>query len=84
VRNDNGTPDLVSASATNRRTGYIRDDDQQKLLDACGSVTSDDPCVTAYIDEHPTIPVYLSDGETVIGEFEIGPDASTGVFGNPG
>jgi len=83
VRNDNGTPDLVSASATNRRTGYIRHDDQQKLLDACGSVTSDDACVAAYIDEHPTIPVYLSDGETVIGEFEIGPDASTAVFSNP-
>ena len=51
--NENGSPDLVAAQATNGEVGYILLDDTWRE----GSFT---------------VPVYESDGETVIGEFVFG------------
>jgi hypothetical protein len=65
-------PDLIAARATNGRTGYILNTDQS-IIDMTGGVTQ------AEIDDYIAntgradrlIPVYESDGRTVIGEFLI-------------
>ena len=63
-------PDLVSAIATNGREGYV----YAKELE--GPTPSSPAEALRWQEEHTgevtRIPVYLSDGETVIGEFQIG------------
>lgn len=59
IPNENGTPDLQAALASNCEVGYIYLSD---MLSSRGGV------------ESWTIPVYESDGETVVGEFWIGND----------
>jgi hypothetical protein len=54
--NENGSPDLTAAQATNGEVGYIYSDQQM-------NDTQQAP---------HTLPVYESDGVTVIGEFPIG------------
>jgi len=66
--NSHGTPDLIAAVATNGRQGYIY---AAQLQAAQPQPTSPEQAATM----HPTpvtIPVYKSDGRTVIGEFVIG------------
>jgi len=60
VPNENGVPDLSPALASNCEVGYIY------LTDLMTTKAGEDSW---------TIPVYESDGETVIGEFWIGNDA---------
>jgi hypothetical protein len=65
VANDNGTPDLIAAIATNGKTGYVYARDLEQ------------PAPTTLQSGTPpgqtrTIPVYTSDGETEIGQFLIG------------
>lgn len=64
VANDNGTPDLIAAIATNGKTGYVYAHDLEQ------------PAPTALQSGTPpgqtrTIPVYTSDGHTEIGQFLI-------------
>jgi len=59
VPNENGTPDLQAALASNCEVGYIYFTDMMS---------------TRAGEESWTIPVYKSDGETVVGEFWIGSD----------
>ena len=63
-------PDLVAAVATNGREGYVYAKDLE-------SPTPSSPVEAARWQEEHTgdvdsIPVYLADGETVIGEFRLG------------
>lgn len=65
VANDNGTPDLIAAIATNGKTGYVYARDLEQ------------PAPTTLQSGTPpgqtrTIPVYTSDGHTEIGQFLIG------------
>jgi hypothetical protein len=66
VANANGTPDLIAAIATNGKTGYInsRDLDQPKPAT---------PQTGAPPSQTLIIPVYTSDGHTVIGDFVVAP-----------
>jgi len=68
VPNSRGTPDLIAAVATNGQQGYIY---ATQLQAAQPQPTSPQQAAAM----HPTpvaIPVYKSDGHTVIGEFVIG------------
>jgi hypothetical protein len=68
VPNSNGTPDLIAAVATNGQQGYVYAD---QLQAAQPQPTSPEQAARM----HPTpvaIPVYKSDGHTVIGGFIIG------------
>jgi len=68
VPNSQGTPDLIAAVATNGQQGYVY---ATQLQAAQPQPTSPQQAATM----HPTpvaIPVYKSDGHTVIGEFVIG------------
>lgn len=70
VENENGTPDLIGVVATNERTGYAYRSD----LAAAHSPLPASPEHALEIQEEQaettvTVPVYESDGETVIGEF---------------
>ena len=64
VANDNGTPDLIAAIATNGKTGYVYARDLEQ------------PAPTTLQSGAPpgqtrTIPVYTSDGRTEVGQFLI-------------
>lgn len=66
VENDSGTPDLVSAYATNGRDGYVL------ATDLDGATHPKTPTDAATFQSPPrTIPVYASDGTTQIGVFAI-------------
>jgi hypothetical protein len=70
VENDEGTPDLVAAIATNGRLGYVRN---SELMDPEPTSPAD---AVAQNDAYPNgrdIPVFESDGVTQIGTFHIGP-----------
>lgn len=73
VENENGTPDLIAVIATNGRSGYAFADD----LEAAGGPPPTSP-EDALVQQQErlgmtfSVPVYESDGETVIGEFVIG------------
>ena len=64
VANDNGTPDLVAAIATNGKTGYVYAHDLQTT--APTALQSGTPP-----GQTRTIPVYTSDGHTEIGQYLI-------------
>lgn len=62
VANDNGTPDLLAVIATNGKTGYVYSRDLQ--------VPEPTSLQTGASTSQPIrLPVYTSDGQTVIGEF---------------
>lgn len=66
-----GRPDLIGAVASNGRDGYIRATD----LDEAMGPMPDTPEEAVALNDRPRpdpLTVYLSDGETVIGEFPIG------------
>ena len=71
LQNDQGAPDLVAVMATNGRQGYVYADD----LD--GPVPSSPEEAIAWQEQRAgevvTLPVYLLDGETQIGEFTLSP-----------
>lgn len=70
-------PDLILAQATNGKTGYVRASE----LDAASGADIESPkealtwntrlTLTAKTSRAVSIPVYLADGRTVIGVFEI-------------
>ncbi len=61
------TPDLIAAVATNGANGYLRN---SELMAADPAPTSlDEPIPTPTVD---WLPVYRSDGVTVIGYFDVG------------
>ncbi len=70
MRSDNAIPDLVAVWATNGLEGYAYWKDME------GPMPSSPAEALRWQEEHKgqvsRIPVYLSDGETVIGEFVIG------------
>jgi len=73
VENKNGTPDLIAVVATNGNDGYAYADD----LEAAGGPqpTSPEDAMVQQQDrlgQRFSVPVYASDGETVVGEFVIG------------
>lgn len=79
VANSRGTPDLIAAVATNRRVGYIY---ANELAQAQGPMpTSPQQAVEQQAHRNPagSIPVYQSDGTTVIGHFVIGSGTETSV-----
>lgn len=67
---DNSTPDLVAAIATNDLQGYVYAKDLEQPMPSSPAEA------LRWQEEHKgeavRIPVYLSDGETVIGEFVVG------------
>ncbi|GAA1246316.1 hypothetical protein GCM10009633_19370 [Janibacter melonis] len=61
------TPDLIAVVATNGANGYLRN---SELMAAEPAPTSpDEPIPTPTVD---WLPVYRSDGVTVIGYFDVG------------
>jgi len=70
-------PDLVAAEATNGREGYVY------ARDLAGYTPTSPADAARWQEEHGhatrVVPVYLSDGETVVGQFEIGPGEGGGV-----
>ncbi len=70
MRSDNSTPDLVAAIATNGLQGYVYAKDLEQPMPSSPAEAA------RWNEEHKAqvirIPVYLFDGETVIGEFVIG------------
>ncbi len=73
VVGDGSEPDLIAAIATNGRWGYVR---RSELDEAAGANPSTPAEALAWQDAHAGetffIPVYESDGETVIGSFRVG------------
>ncbi len=69
VANDRGTPDLVAAIASNGRVGYVYSRDMFPPPGPTGLQIGGH-------SEPRTIPVYTSDGHTVIGQQMIGVGAS--------
>lgn len=68
VENDDGTPDLVGVSATNGRSGYV----YARMLEPKNRPTSPAEAATMVPESRAPIPVYESDGRTVVGEFALG------------
>ncbi len=73
VAGEGSEPDLIAAIATNGREGYVR----RSALDAAAGANASTPAeALAWQDAHAGktfyIPVYESDGETVIGTFAVG------------
>lgn len=69
VDNENGTPDLIATEATNGKAGYTYDKDLRKATGP--APTSPDDALArqeANKGNSVSIPVYESDGETVIGD----------------
>lgn len=68
VANDRGIPDLIAVIATNGKQGYVY---AEQLQNAQPEPTSPEQAAT--MRPTPTaIPVYKSDGHTIIGQFVIG------------
>jgi hypothetical protein len=74
VANSNGTPTLIAAIATNGKTGYIYATD---LKAAQPSATSPAQAATMR-PVATTIPVYDSDGQTVVGKLDINRGTAVG------
>ena len=71
VVNAHGTPDLIAVIATNGRTGYAYADQLQRAQPP--TPTSPQQAIANNGPHQPTsIPVYASDGRTVIGHFNAG------------
>jgi len=69
-------PDLILAEATNGKTGYVRASELDAASGADISAPAEARAWTSKLkatksERVTTIPVYLSDGRTVIGVFEI-------------
>jgi hypothetical protein len=72
--NDHGTPDLIAVIATNEKQGYVLATDLAHADGSDQNFTSPDQALEWQRDragKTVTITVYLSDGTTPIGEFEI-------------
>jgi hypothetical protein len=69
VANSHGTPDLVAAVASNGRVGYVYSRDMFPPTPTSLQVGG--------LSEPRTIPVYTSDGHTVIGQISTGVNPST-------
>lgn len=74
IDSNNGHPDLIAATATNGRDGYVV---AKQLANADGCSTAKTPaknvkCTEDRAGKTVIIPVYESDGETQIGVFQIG------------
>lgn len=78
VMNDQGEPDLQLVVATNGRTGYAYTRD----LNNAGGAPPTDPADAAArngaLAVGVPVPVYESDGETLVGEFIVGGDRRPG------
>jgi hypothetical protein len=70
VANENGSPDLTAVVATNGRTGYVYTNDLNGPLPTSPA----EALAQQEANEGKTrvFPVYKSDGETKVGEFEVG------------
>lgn len=87
VMNDQGEPDLQAVVADNGRTGYAYTRD----LNNAGGPAPTNPAEaeerTRALAAGVRVPVYESDGETMIGQFTVGGDQRTGdpqnVIPNP-
>jgi hypothetical protein len=75
--NDQGEPDLIAVVATNGRDGYVYADD----LD--GPEFTSPAEALAWQEEHAgettSLPVYLADGVTQIGEFVLAPTTTSSL-----
>ncbi|GAB3537791.1 hypothetical protein GCM10027403_22750 [Arthrobacter tecti] len=72
--NDQGEPDLLSVFATNGQMGYVYRDELNEASGG-GNFTSPEEALAwqeSMKGKTATVPVYKSDGETVIGEFVAG------------
>ncbi|MCU1581511.1 MAG: hypothetical protein JWO01_899 [Microbacteriaceae bacterium] len=75
VINDNGTPELIAVIATNEKEGYVYATDLAHADGSDQNFTSPDQALEWQRDragKTVTITVYLSDGTTPIGKFEVG------------
>lgn len=73
VANDKGAPDLIAVAATNGRSGYAYDEELSHPF-APQPTSPEDALAQQEANKGKVfrVPVYESDGETVIGEFLIG------------
>lgn len=74
IDSNNGHPDLIAATATNGRDGYINTK-EEAAADPCSNPKTPAAAAKCTMDNAGktfTIPVYESDGTTKIGVFEIG------------
>ncbi len=76
VENDRGTPDLVAAIASNGKVGYVYSRD---LIEPAPTSLQ----IGASTGQIRSIPVYTSDGHTVIGQLITGVRASTAPSPGP-
>lgn len=61
-------PELIAAVATNGKSGYVR----KSELDAADPAPISPEAAATAKPVRETVPVYASDGSTVIGEFKVG------------
>lgn len=83
VENVNGSPDLIAVVATNGKVGYA----YAAEMDAAWGPEPTSPEHALQMQEERagttvSVPVYQSDGETVIGEFVMGDTTDPGVMGD--
>lgn len=76
-----GTPDLLAVMATNGQPGYV----YSKDLNGGPQPTSPEDAAKNFSTPRPPrqIPVYLSDGETQIGVFEVGGSGGPAMLPRP-
>ncbi|HEY5224913.1 MAG TPA: peptidase M56 family protein [Microbacteriaceae bacterium] len=77
IQNGNGTPDLITAQATNGREGYVKKTELEAADGTTASESFTSPAdAVQWQETHAgktvSIPVYTSDGTTVIGSFVVG------------
>ncbi|GAA4167453.1 hypothetical protein [Gryllotalpicola koreensis] len=78
VQNENGSPDLIAATATNGKDGYVlrtdlEDADGTTAMKSFHSPQDALDWQKAHEGKDVYIPVYRSDGKTRIGVFKVGP-----------
>ena len=83
VHNENGEPDLIRVIATNGQFGYA----YVAEMNAADGPEPTSPEHALKMQEERagamvSVPVYESDGETVIGEFRIGEDSDPALLGD--
>lgn len=76
IENDSGTPDLIAVLTTEGRQGYVYADELAEIdgTAAAREFTSPEDALRWQEEQKGktlSVPVYLSDGETVVGEFVI-------------
>lgn len=79
VENENGSPDLLAVTATNGESGYARVAEMNAAFGP--QPTSPEHALEMQEDragQTISVPVYESDGETVIGEFVFGESVGNG------